>query len=343
MSSTPARIAFVGAGNHSTESLYPNIAHIPEFDLVAVCDLEESRAKRAARVFGALESFTDLGIMLDTVAPDGVCVCGMPDLHLQVGLEVMKRGTPVFMEKPPAYDLAGAQQLVDAAAASRTWGMVAFMKRFAPANVLVKEYIGSEAFGRLSTVTLMHGAGPYDDPRRMLYFNAIHLIDLGRYFAGDVKGLFAYQGDVGPLAKAYAVAFEFANGAVGHLNMNSGRSWVECSEEVYLTGEGAQVSIHESREAEVTSAQGRFAKGEGLSLYSFSNRYFVNGNQSGWFSGGHYTRGYWGEMSHFARALCGQVAPQSTLADGLEAVRVIEAIQISAGKREAVTLSEVTA
>ena len=41
-----ARIAFVGAGNHSTQSLYPCIAHIPEFDLVAVCDLDADRAAR---------------------------------------------------------------------------------------------------------------------------------------------------------------------------------------------------------------------------------------------------------------------------------------------------------
>lgn len=340
---TPARIAFVGAGNHSTESLYPNIAHIPEFDLVAVCDLEESRAKRAARVFGATECFTDLAAMLDTVQPDGVCICGMPDMHHQVGLEVMARGIPVFMEKPPALTLAGAQELVDTAADRGTWGMVAFMKRFAPANVLVKEHLGSEAFGKLSTVTLIHGAGPYADPRAMLFFNAIHLIDLGRFFAGDVRSLFAYLADVGPLAKAFAVAFQFESGAVGQLNMNSGRSWVECSEEVYLSGEHAQVMIDASREAEVISAGGRFAEGPGLNLHSWSRRYFVSGNQSGWFSGGHYTRGYWGEMSHFARAVCGLVEPASTLADGLEAVRIIEAIELSATKGQPVALADVKA
>ena len=85
-------VAFVGAGHHSTESLYPNIAHIPEFDLVAVCDLDETRAAYAARRFGAREYYTDLDVMLGAVEPDGVCVVGPPDMHHSVGLRCLARG-----------------------------------------------------------------------------------------------------------------------------------------------------------------------------------------------------------------------------------------------------------
>ena len=48
-----ARIGFIGAGGHSTESLYPNIPMIPEFELAAVCDLDLDRAQRTARSYGA--------------------------------------------------------------------------------------------------------------------------------------------------------------------------------------------------------------------------------------------------------------------------------------------------
>ena len=103
-----ARIAFVGAGNHATESLYPNIAHIPEFDLAAVCDLAPEKAEYAARKYGAPAWFTDVETMLDRVQPQGVCICGQPSMHYDVGMQVLRRGIPIFIEKAPgAHACAG--------------------------------------------------------------------------------------------------------------------------------------------------------------------------------------------------------------------------------------------
>jgi myo-inositol 2-dehydrogenase/D-chiro-inositol 1-dehydrogenase len=338
--STPktARIAFVGAGTHATQSLYPNIAHIPEFDLVAVCDLVSERAQSAARRFGAPKWFTHLDTMLDRVQPDGVCICGPAEMHHAVALEVLRRGIPVFVEKPPAPSVGQAEELVRVAQETKTWGMVAFMKRFAPANIVAREYMDTPAFGKLSSITLIHGAGPYDDQRRMLYYNAIHLLDLGCYFAGPVEQVFAFAGPAGARCKAISACFRFANGAVGQLNMNSGHTWSDCFELTYISGTGAGILIDASRSTEVMSPGGRFAKGTGQELFGWSQRYYVSGNMAGWAAGGHYTRGYWGEMSHFARALLGQVEPTPTLADGLAAVRLIEAILASAASGQPVAL-----
>jgi len=335
---TSARIAFVGAGTHATQSLYPNLAHIPEFDLVAVCDLVADRARSAARRFGAPESFTDLVTMLDRVRPDGVCVCGPAEMHHAVALEVLRRGVPVFIEKPPAPSPAQAEELVRAAQVAKTWGMVAFMKRFAPANTVAYEYMQSPAFGKLSTITLIHGAGPYDDPRRMLYYNAIHMLDLGCYFAGPVSQVFAFSGPAEARCKAISACLRFAGGTVGHLNMNSGHTWSDCFELTYISGTGAGILIDASRSTEVMAPGARFAKGSGQELFGWSQRYYVSGNMAGWAAGGHSTRGYWGELSHFAKALLGQVAPTPTLADGLAAVRLIEAILQSAASGQVVSL-----
>ena len=332
-----ARIAFIGAGVHATESLYPNIAHIPEFELVAVCDLIAEKARYAARRFGAPEWFTDVETMLDRVQPQGVCICGPARMHYEVGLQVLRRGIPIFVEKPPAETLAQARELASAARQNRTWGMVAFMKRFAPANVVAKEYMAQPSFGRLSSLTLIHGSGPYDDVRRMLLFNGIHMLDLGRFLAGDVESLFAYghEGET----KAVSVAMRFQSGAVGQLNMNSGHSWGDCFEQTYLSGTGDGILIDASRATEVMSAASRFAPGEGLQLFGWSSRYYVSGNMAGWAAGGHYTRGYWGELSHFARAALGQVAPTPTLDDGVEAMRLIDAILLSAQSGQAVRVA----
>jgi predicted dehydrogenase len=338
---TPAaRIAFVGAGNHATESLYPNIAHIPAFDLVAVCDLVPEKAQYAARRYGASACYTDVEAMLDEVKPQGVCICGPAEMHYAVSLQVLRRGIPVFVEKPPGLTLAHAREMAAAAHAHNTWGMVAFMKRFAPANQVAKEYMAGEAFGRLSSITLMHGSGPYDDIRRMLLVNGIHMIDLGRYLAGEVVSVFAYGLHDGSRVQAASAALRFANGAVGQLNMNSGHTWNDCFEQVYLSGSGGSgIVIDASRATEVMSGGGRFAQGQNLQLYGWSNRYYVSGNMAGWAAGGHYTRGYWGELNHFAHAVLGEVAASPTLEDGVRAVEIIDAIVRSIECGEAVTLS----
>ena len=326
-----ARIGFAGAGNHATESLYPNVAHIPEFDLAAVCDLDEERATSAARRFGGRAAFTDVARMLDEVKLDGVCVCGPPEMHHEVGLQVLSRGLPVFVEKPPAPDLAGAEELAAVARDQGTIGMVGFMKRFAPANVVAREFMEGEQFGGLSSMTLMHGSGPYDEPRRMLLFNGIHLIDLARFLGGEITEVHAFGADERAPVQAVGASFRFRCGAVGQLNMNSGHTWDDCFELVYVSGREAGLVLDASQEVEVMTPTARFADAAGetlapLRLFGWSGRYYVSGNMAGWHAGGHYTRGYWGELSHFARAILGEVEPQATLEDGVAAMGLIEAI-----------------
>lgn len=340
MSDHAARIAFIGAGNHSTESLYPNIAHIPEFDLVAVCDLDAKKAERAAHLYGAPQWFTDVDKMLGEVKPQGVCICGMPDMHRAVGLQVLRAGVPLFTEKPPAYSAAEAAELVEAAETSGVWGMVAFMKRFAPANVVAKEHMLSEAFGGLNSFAMIHGSGPYDDIRRMLLFNAIHMIDLTRFFAGDAAEVFAHRSPPGSKVQALSISFRFVNGVVGQLNMNSSVSWRDCFEQVYLSGNGAAMLIDSSREVQLMSAKRRFAEAPGVDVAGWGSTYYVSGNLSGWTAGGHYTRGYHGELQHFARAVLGQAEPTATLVDGLRAMEIIEGIMQSVETGQPVGLTE---
>jgi len=325
-----ARIAFVGAGNHSSGSLYPNIPQIPAFDLVAICDLDAAKAQERAHSYGA-EAFTDVTEMLDKVQPQGVGICGSFSMHHDIGLEVLRRGIPIYIEKPPGNTFAEAQELVDVAAAQGIWGMAAFMKRFAPANLVAKEYMASEAFGPLCSVSLIHSCGPYtgSDTRTMLMGNGIHLIDLGRFYAGDIAELFAYEYTDHQAVHAISATLRFASGAVGQFNLNSGAHWTDCLEQTYLCGQGVGVRVDNSQEVEVMSMAGRFAEGKGLSLFGWSNRYYVSGNMSGWEAGGHYTRGYHGEMQAFARAVLGLEKPTSTLEDAAASMAIIDRIMQS--------------
>jgi myo-inositol 2-dehydrogenase/D-chiro-inositol 1-dehydrogenase len=251
-------------------------------------------------------------------------------MHHQVGLQVLRRGLPLFVEKPPAPSLEQALELVECARAHQTWGMVAFMKRFAPANILAKEFMATPAFGTLSSMTLMHGCGPYEELRRMMYFNGIHLIDLGRFLGGEVVRVFAYSACGGQDNHGLSATWKLASGAVAQLNQNSGQTWSDCYEGVYLTGARVGIFLDASREVKVMHDGARFAPGEGLQLFGFSATHSVSGNMAGWAAGGHYQRGYCGELRHFARACLGQVPPSPNLLDGARNIQLIEAMLESA-------------
>lgn len=340
MSAKRVRLGFVGAGSHATQALYPCLPMIPECRLAAVCDLDLGKAERIAQAYGATP-FASLDAMLGAVEVDAVCACGSPQMMHEVGMQVLERGLPLWIEKPPAPTLRQAQELADAATSAGTFGMVGFMKRFAPANAIVRELVQSESFGGLSSITVIHGSGPYQDARRMLLFNGIHPLDLMRFLAGDVRALVGHVSSSPAGVQVVSAAMRFSSGALGQLNMNSGATWTDCYEYAYLSGSEAQVIIDAGREAEVRWPHGRFASGEGFVLYGWANRYQVSHNQADWHASGHYTRGYQGELRHFVRAVLGDVEPQATLEDGVEAMRLIEAILISAAEGQEIQVAEV--
>jgi predicted dehydrogenase len=59
---------------------------------------------------------------------------------------------------------------------------------------------------------------------------------------------------------------------------------------------------------------------------------------AGWSAGGHYTRGYCGELDHFAKAVLGKVKPIATLEDGVEAIKIIECILDSIKTRQPISM-----
>ncbi len=81
---------------------------------------------------------------------------------------------------------------------------------------------------------------------------AIHLIDLVGYLFGEVARAFCFARG----SEAYAVSLEFANGAVGAMNLTSGRSFGVPTEEVEITVRGGNfMTIHNSSCWRITEDQ----------------------------------------------------------------------------------------
>ena len=111
--------------------------------LTAVVDTIEERASAAAASSGAI-AFTDYRTILGEV--DAVTIAVPTELHHQVALPFLERGTAVLVEKPMARTLTEADELIAAARASGATLAVGHTERYNPAVAAVVPLVTSPRF-----------------------------------------------------------------------------------------------------------------------------------------------------------------------------------------------------
>ena len=301
----------VGAGNLSTKRIYPNIGAAGA-RLAGVCDLDAGKAERNARRWGGTV-YTDMDEMIDSEKPDGVIICIGPEAHAELAPVVMRKGIPVYTEKPPAASAAAA---LDVARVSKETGVLcttAFKKRYNRAYTRAKEFIdGFRADDRLA-LSVDYASSEYASGKFLLDF-AVHLIDLVGYLFGDAGEVFAFS--KGP--HAYAVSLRFACGAVGSMCLNDGRSFGIPTEEVEITLRGGNfMSVH-------NSAHWRLAEAGRCTEWREPPTFTSAGDD------GHDT-GHLAELADFVAAISEGRATRSAIAESYRSMVLYEAIVESAG------------
>jgi myo-inositol 2-dehydrogenase/D-chiro-inositol 1-dehydrogenase len=245
MEKAVVRVGFIGCGRHATKMLYPSLK-LARLELAAVCDVDEAKARRNARWFGAERVYTDHRRMLDSEKLDAVLICTGPTTHVSLALDCLERRLPVFIEKPPALTLAQAQRLH---ARSKELGvpvMVGTMKRHALVYRRLKEIMDSPDFGPVSAVQAKMTTGWKNGNGFALLLDAgIHMIDLLRYLMGEIKDVSHRKCEHEATYVSYAIALSFASGAVGTLFISDEYLWTRSGERVEVTGRG-QFAIAEN-------------------------------------------------------------------------------------------------
>lgn len=221
------RVAVVGAGIYGQNHLN-GFSWNPNSELVAVCDLNEAAAKRAAESFGC-KAYTDLDELLTTEDIDAVSVATPDPYHKDPVITAIRHGKHVLVEKPMATTLADAREIIDAAEKAGVRVMVDYHKRWDPASIAVRNKLAEETTG-----APLRGFMRMDDiidvPTNWLnwahdsspvHFLGTHCYDLIRFYMGcectavyarGHKGLLASKG-VDTLDTATAM-LEFENGCV---------------------------------------------------------------------------------------------------------------------------------
>ena len=308
------RICVVGAGSLSTRRIYPNLGAAGGV-LAGVCDLDRDKAERNARLWGG-NVYTDMARMLEAEKPDGAILCIGPAEHAELAMLVMRRGIPVYTEKPPSLTAADALAVARVSKETGVLCTTAFKKRYNTAYGRAREWIESFDPGDLYSISVDYASAQFKNqgPRSTFLFDfALHAIDLVGYLFGDVRQAFAFS--KGP--DAYAVSLRFAGGAVGSMNLTDGRSFAVPTEEVELTARGGNfMTIHNSSAWRITR--------EGKACEWREPPTFVSAGDSG------HDTGHLPELADFFAAIREGRSTRSAIRESYKSMVLYEAIARSA-------------
>jgi predicted dehydrogenase len=151
----PLRIGIIGVGNmgqHHARIL----SLLKDVELIGVSDLNVERGLDIASKY-RIRFFEHYLDMLPSV--DAVCIAVPTRLHHQVGMDCLKAGVHVLIEKPIAASIAEAESLVNAAAEFNCILQVGHIERFNPAFSELSKVLRTEQVLALEA----HRMSPYSD------------------------------------------------------------------------------------------------------------------------------------------------------------------------------------
>lgn len=180
----------VGSMGYNHARVYGDM---PQVDLVGVADVSETAVANVARRFGG-QPYTDYQKMLDELKPDAVTIAVTTTLHLEVALEVIKRGIHLLIEKPIAFSEDEGEQIIEAAEKANVKLMIGHIERFNPAITALKGYLAEGKLGRVFQIDARR-QGPF--PARVQDVGvvidlAVHDLDVMRFITDqDIVRVYA--------------------------------------------------------------------------------------------------------------------------------------------------------
>ncbi len=156
------RLGLVGAGGVMQMIHLPSLRALADVEIVALADINRELGGRVARAFGIERTYGDVSELLDAERDlDGVVVVTGKQWHASACLPVLRRGLPVFTEKPLAATLAEGRDMVETAAAHGARLMVGYMKRSDPAYREAKRRLEAGDIGTVRYARLHDWGGNF--------------------------------------------------------------------------------------------------------------------------------------------------------------------------------------
>lgn len=345
----PVKLAIAGAGligrRHADA-----IAATPDAVLHSIVDPSDAGHAFAQQTGASWHG--SLAAMFESCAgdarPDGVIIATPNQIHVSNALECIASGVPALIEKPLATDLDAGRDLVEAGEKAGVPLLVGHHRRHNPLIAMARKQI---ADGLLGTIIAVHGmfwlmkpddyfdtgwrrepgAGP-------VLLNLIHDIDVLRHLVGEIVSVQALASNAvrgNAVEETAALLLRFDNGALGTFSLSdtivSPWSW--------------ELTAAENPAYPPTGQSCYFIGGTHGSMELPNARIWTNSGARSWWSPIGATSypvsredPLVRQISQFARVIRGTEPPLAPAREGLETLRVVDAVQRSAASGLAVKL-----
>ena len=251
--------ALVGCGRIAKRhSELLGLKQIDGAQLVAVCDLDESKAKSISKQF-SIPSYTDMHQMMRSEKIDAVVVLTESGNHAQNVVALAQYGKHIVVEKPMALTLDDADAMIRACDSAGIKLFVVKQNRFNVPVAKLREALDQGRFGKLVLGTVRvrwcrtqeyYDQAPWRGTWAMdggvLTNQASHHVDMLEWMLGEVDSVFARSATA--LANIEAedtavVTLKFRNGALGIIEATTAVRPKDLEGSISVLGEGGTVEI----------------------------------------------------------------------------------------------------
>ena len=231
---------------------------IENSSLVAVCDIDEEKAKKIGEQFD-VPYYTDMDEMMRNENVDVVSVLTESGNHAQHVANLAKYGKHIVVEKPMALTVEDTENMIYACDANDIKLFVIKQNRFNVPVVKLREALDAGRFGKLTLGTVRvrwarHQAYYDQDPWRgtwamdggVLTNQASHHVDMLEWMMGDVESVFAKMTTA--LANVETedtviVTLKFKNGALGIIEATTATRPTNLEGSISILGEKGTVVV----------------------------------------------------------------------------------------------------
>lgn len=283
--------------------------------------------------------------------PDGVVLATPNQLHVEQGLECIKAGVPVLVEKPLAHTLEEGRRLVEAAEKAKHKLLVGHHRPHSPILHKAVEVIKSGILGKIVAV---QGAAMFYKPdhyyeeatwRREpgggpILINMIHEVANLRALCGEIAAVQAFtSNDIRrhSVEDTASVSLRFASGALGPFLLSdtaaASLSWEQTSREdpnfAHDPGKDCCVVTGTMGSLHIPSLRLRTFAGERSWRTALEERVLAPERADP----------LQRQLAHFCAVVRGEARPLVTARDALQNLRVVEAIAEAARSGRTVRIS----
>jgi len=198
MSTDQIAVAVIGCGFYAQNHLnaWRDLANDGVL-IAAVCDTDPVKAKAASDAFGG-DWFTNATQMIEAVQPDLIDIVTQPETHRELVELTSSHGIATIVQKPLAFNWDDCCAIADAVTKSGIFFGVHENFRFQGPMMRVKQLIDDNVIGKTSFARIyfrtafdVFFAQPYlaEQKRLAIQDVGVHVLDLARFFMGEVKHL----------------------------------------------------------------------------------------------------------------------------------------------------------